>query len=293
VLIASPVIVSLVLGRLHRKSDVFSTLPAGSSHLLETTMRAGPVFLLGAWGALVAYRRGDRLGRLFSTQVFAAMLLWLGYAALSLIDIVEQPDEINFWVRFLFGAAAGVGAWNLVAQAPRVWPGLATEPSRLVAIAALVALPWTLPYWWDPMRMDRYFKGSTVPLDEDLRATGEFLRNHTPARAVLAGDLPFARWGAALGGRRSLLSEVGIMPRDTERRWIVMADLFQAREADRVRGAAGRYEVTHLVLTPAVARRYGTSVADLDARTYLRRVFTTGDVAGQFLAIYEILPAGS
>lgn len=293
VLIASPVVVSLVIGRLQRESDVFSTLPPGSSHALEATMRAGPVFLLGAWGAVVAYRRGDRMGRLFSTQVLAALILWLAYTGLSLVDMVEQPDEMNYWVRFLFGAAAGVGAWNLVQHAPRMWPGLPAEPSRLTAIAVLVALPWTLPYWWDPVRMDRYFKGSTIPLDEDLRATGEFLRNHTPARAVLAGDLPFARWAAALGGRRSLLSAVGTIPSDTQRRWIVMGTLFQAREADLVRAAAAPYEVTHLVVTPAVAARYGVSVRDLDARPYLRRVFTTGDPEREFLAIYEILPGGS
>jgi hypothetical protein len=292
VLIAAPIVLSLVMERVHRESDANSILPPASSHLLEATVRAGGVFLLGAWGALLAYRRGDRMGRLLSAQVLGALFIWLGYAGLSALNLVEQPDEINYWLRFLVGAAAGVGAWDLISRAARLWPSLSLEPSRRAAAAVLLALPWTLPYWWDPARMDRYFKGSTAPLPEPLQATGEFLRAHTPARAVLAGDEPFARWAAALGARRSLLSTGTMKPYDYDRRRLVLETLFRAKDADTVRGAAAPYAVTHLVATPAVLARYGVSLADMDARRYLRRVFTAGDPAGEFLAVFEIVARG-
>lgn len=291
-LVAAPIVLSLVMERVRRESDVYSILPPESSHLLEATVRAGGVFLLGAWGALLAYRRGDRMGRLLSAQVLGALVIWVGYAGLSALNFVEQPDEIAYWLRFLVGAAAGVGAWDLISRAARLWPSLSLEPSRRAAAAVLLALPWTLPYWWDPARMDRYFKGSTAPLPEPLQATGEFLRAHTPARAVLAGDEAFARWAAALGARRSLLSLGTMKPHDYDRRRLVLETLFRAKDAETVRGAAAPYAVTHLVATPAVLARYGVSLADMDARRYLRRVFTAGDPAGEFLAVFEIVAGG-
>ena len=291
VLVAAPVVLSLVIDRLRRESDVHSVLPAMSSHLLEATLRAGPVLLVGLWGAVIAYRRGDRIGRLFASQVFAGLLVWLGYAGLAVLNMVEQPDEINYWVRILLGAAAGVGAWDLVQRVPRAWPRLSAEPSRLAALTVLVTLPWTLPYWWDPMRMDRYFKRSTEPLGPDLVAAGEFLRHRTARRAVMAGDEPFARWAAALGARRSVLSTGAMMPWDFDRRREVLKALFAAPDGAALRAAAAAYSVTHLVITPDVTARYGVTVGDLERKAYLRRVFGTG-TPQQFLVIFEILPAG-
>jgi hypothetical protein len=247
------------------------------------------VFLLGMWGAVVAHRRGDRMGRLLASQVLGALLVWLAYAVLSVLNVVEQPDEIYYWVRFLVGAAAGIGAWDLISRAPRLWPSVSLAPSQRAAVAALIALPWTVPYWWDPPRMDRYFTRSREPLEEELRAPGEFLRLGTPARAVLAGDEPFARWAAALAGRRSLLSSGAMMPVDFDQRREVMRTLFQATDGDVVRRAAAPYAVTHLVLTPGVAARYGVTLADLDSRPWLRRVFKAGDTPQQFLAVFEIV----
>lgn len=290
VVIAAPVVVPLVMERLRRASDEHSVLPASSSHLLEATLRAGPVFLLGLWGAVVAYRRGDRVGRVFSSQVAGALLVWLAYGALSALDVVEQPDEINYWARFLLGAAAGVGAWDLMTRASRFWPALSSDPRRLAAAGVVIALPWTLPYWWDPMRMDRYFKRSIEPLDADLQAAGEFLRASTPRDAVLAGDEPFARWAAALAGRRSLLSTNAIMPRDFDRRREVARTLFLSADGKAVRAAAAPYGVTHLVSSLGMLYRHGVSVAELDTRPHLRRVFLSGDPAREHVAIYEIVP---
>jgi hypothetical protein len=288
-LVAAPIVVTLVLERLRSAPEAHSVLPIESAHLLEATARGDGIFLLGAWGAVVAYRRGDRMGRLLSAQVLGALLIWLGFAGLSALNLVEQPDEIAAWLRFLAAAAAGVGAWDLVARAARSWSSAAIDPSRRAAAALLLALPWTLPYWWDPGRMDRYFRGSTAPLPETLRAAGEFLRTRTPGSVVLAGDEPFARWAAALAGRRSLLSTNAMKPRDFDRRRLVLETLFRARDASTVRDAAAAYAVTHLVATPEVLARYGVSLADMDARGDLRRVFTAGDPAGDFLAIFEIV----
>ena len=49
--VTGPVILLLILDRLKRPASVHSLLPSGSPHLLEATLRAGPVFALALWGA--------------------------------------------------------------------------------------------------------------------------------------------------------------------------------------------------------------------------------------------------
>ena len=287
VLVAVPVILPLVIGRLGDVPHGYAMLPPESAHLFEVTTRGGGVFVVGAWGAIVAYRRGDRIGRILASQVLAALVVWLAYLLLSAQGLGEQPDEINYWLRFLVAASAGVGAWDLAGRAARLWPDALTEPRRRVAAILLVALPWTLPYWWNPARMDRYFAGSRPPLPESLASAGRFLRERTPETAVLAGDQSFARWAAALSGRRSLLSTAAMLPRDIDRRRETMDVLFRG-DPEEVRRAAAPYSVTHLVVTPTVLRGYGLTFGEVDARGDLQRVFTTGDPDGDFLAIFEL-----
>ena len=288
VVAAAPIVVKLVLERVRSAPEPHSVLPLESPHLLEATARAGAVLLVGAWGAWVAHRRGDRMGRLLAAQVLGAVLLWMGYSGLSAVNLVEQPDEIAYWLRFLVAAAAGVGAWDLAARASRAWPALLPDPSRAAAAAVLVALPWTLPYWWDPALMDRYFRGSTEPLPETLQAAGEFLREKTPGNAVLAGDEPFARWAAALAGRRSVLSANAMLPRDLDRRRAAVGALLRATDAAAARAAGAPYGVTHLVVTPDVVFRYGVPLAEVEARPHLRRVYAS-ESPGDYLLIFEIV----
>jgi hypothetical protein len=287
-LITAPVVVRLILDRVARPADAYSALPAGAAHLLEPTARAGAVFLLGLWGAWIAFRRGDRLGRLLSAQLLGALSIWLAYAGLSPLGLVEQPDEIFYWLRILTGALAGVGLWDLARRAARAFPILARDPARQAAAAGLAILPWTLPYWWNPARMDRYFEGSRAPLPALVVGAGEFLRHHTPRRAVIAGYSEFAWWMGALAGKRALLSE-GLYPGpDHPRRLEANATLVKAEDAATVHATAAAYGVTHLVVTPRLLAPHGLTLARLEARPHFRRVYLQGDPAGEFVAVLEI-----
>jgi hypothetical protein len=287
-LLTGPIVVRLVADRLARAPDVHSALPAASAHLLEPTARAGAVFLVAAWGGWIGFRRSDRMGRLLSAQLLGALSIWAGYAGLSAFDLVEQPDEIFYWLRVLTGALAGVGLWDLAGRAGRLVPALARDPARRAATAGLAALPWTVPYWWDPPRMDRYFEGSRKPLPALLTAPGEFFRRHTPPQAVVASDPEFAWWMAALAGRRALISE-GLYPGpDFDTRRQVLATLVQAEDAATVRASAAPYGVTHLAATRSLLARHGLSLARLGARSHFRRVYFTGDPAGDFVAVLEL-----
>jgi hypothetical protein len=153
----------------------------------------------------------------------------------------------------------------------------------------LLALPWTLPYWWDPMRMDRYFEGSLPPLEEPLRRAGAFLRERTGPHDVLAGDPHFARWAAALAGRRSLMSAAIPPANDHAQRLEVLRTLVVSRDAESVRTAAAVYGITHLVVTPLVLSSYGTTLEDLDDRPLLYKVCHTERREDGILAIYRII----
>jgi hypothetical protein len=286
-LLTLPILVRLLLDRVARQASVHSALPT-APHLLEPTARAGVVFLLGAWGAWVAFQRGDRLGRLLSAQWVGALLIWLAYAGLSPLGLVEQPDEIFYWIRILTGALAGVGLWDVARRAAREVPALAREPARQAAALGLVVLPWTLPYWWDPARMDRYFEGSRPPLPALLEDTGAFLRDHTPPRAVIAGQTETTWWMAALAGKRSLLSEGLHKGADYQTRVDAVNTLVASEDAAAVGAAAAAYGVTHLVVTPSLLAPHGLDLARLESRPHFRRLFFSGDRGGDYVAVLEI-----
>ena len=54
---------------------------------LGGVVAAGGLFWLGGWGAVVAYRRGDRLGRLWTAQVLGGFAVWLAYLGLGAIHL--------------------------------------------------------------------------------------------------------------------------------------------------------------------------------------------------------------
>jgi hypothetical protein len=260
-----------------------------SAHLLETTARVGWVFGLGCWGALVAYRRGDRLGRLWAAQVIGAGVTWTGYLLLSALQLARERDEIYYWMRFLLAASAGIGAWDLAGRAT-AWLRLQLSPAAKAAAIGALALPWSLPYWWNPAVMDSYFAGSLAALPEPIRASTGFLRERTEARAVIAGDPDFARYGAALGARRALLGDSLHMPPDWADRSEVQRLLVSGRDPEAVLAASARYGVRYLVVTPSFLRDHfpGESLAKLRELRHLQAVFFTGDPSGEFIAIFRV-----
>ena len=289
VLVVSPYLVMLLWGYPIFQPGPTMAIPLWSAHLLEPTVGAGLAFTLGLWGFMVTSRREDRLSRLLSTQVVAAFLLWAAYLALSRVNLAKERDELFYWQRFLLGLLAGIGAWDLASRAAQASRRL-LEPAQRAAALSLVLLPLTLPYWWDPLRMDGYFPGSLEPLPERVRAPTEYIRHTLPRDAVLAGDRDYARWVAALGARRVLLVDNLHMPKDYAAR--------VALEGALVRGdagaltAAGARGVTHLVVTPALLRFYpDVTLPRLRARSDLREVFITGDPETDYVALFAL--AGS
>ena len=194
-----------------------------------------------------------------------------------------------YWARFLSAVMAGIGAWDLATRVAAQAPRLLAAPARRAATVAALALPFALPWWWDPARMDDYFPASRTPLPELIRAPAEYLRHHTDARAVVAGDPEYARWAAALGARRALLSRGLHSPGDTPARQRLQALLLEGGDPAAARSEAARYGVRYLVVTPAfLARHPPVTLEALEARPDLRLVHFTGERQREFVAILEL-----
>jgi hypothetical protein len=288
-LVVSPYIVMLLVGYPFLVPTAGYALPAVSPHLLEPTLAVGAFFWLGVWGAVVAYRRGDRLGRLWAAQLLAAFAVWVAYLGLGAIHLARERDEIFYWIRFLLAASAGIGAWDLARRFASSLSGKPVLPPVRAAAVAFLALPFSLPYWWDPARMDASFEGSLAPLPEPLRASTDFLRRETDPHAVMAGDPDLTRWAAALGARRAVIAGSMNRTRDWERRWRLIEILVRSEDAAEVRTAAAPYRVQYLLVDPALLARYPpVTLADLGRRPHLRLAHLSGDPERDFVAIYRL-----
>jgi hypothetical protein len=275
-----------------------SSVPSGGAPaalLLWGVFGTGLLWGAAIWGLAVAWRRGDRLGRLLVGQVVAAILVAGGRSLMwaldlqvtgALAEVFQQTDELFIWLRFVIALAAAVGSWDLASRAAKAWrPGM-SDASRAAAVL-LVCLPWSLPYWWDPPRMDRYFALSREPLPRHLVKLGRFLRSETPPDAVLAGDAYLARWAAALAGRRSVSSMGLPQPADLERRGNVIRALLAGGPAKGVADAA-HYGVSHLLLTQELLENYDLTWEGFDRRAGLRRVYWDEEAPGGPVAVYAL-----
>jgi hypothetical protein len=249
-----------------------ATIPAESAHLLEVLGRGAPLVVMAAWGMAVARRRGDRLGRVLSAQVMGAWLVWAGYHLLSALQLARERDEAFFWARFLTAIGAGVGAWDLAGRMLRALGHLSPTPATRAAALSLLALPWSFPYWWDPVTMDPYFDGCRRAVRPSLLALGEYLRHRTEPDSVVAGDRELARWVSALGARRVLFSNGLHLPKDNIARLGAEEALLEGADAARTASAAARYGLRYIAVTKgAPALAWGVRGEDLR-----RRVLETG-----------------
>jgi hypothetical protein len=131
------------------------------------------------------------------------------------------------------------------------------------------------------------------PLPALITGPAEFLRHHTGPRAVVAGDTDYARWAAALGARRALLSRGLHAPGDTPARQRLQALLVQGGDPAAARAEAARYGVRYLVVTPAFLAQYPPATLDaLQSRPDLRLVHLSGEPRREFVAILEVNGAG-
>jgi len=289
-LVVSPYLVMLVTGYPFMVPSPVMTIEPASAHLMEATFRHGFVFWLGLWGLVVLLRRGDRLSRLWAGQMLGGFAVWVGYYVLSALQEARERDEIYYWNAFLLAVAAGIGCWDLGRRATAWLARKAAAPAVRAALLGALLVPFSLPYWWNPATMDVYFTPSIPPLPASLRDATDFLRRETDPRDVIAGDPDFARYGAALGGRRALLGNTLHMPKDHDRRWRLQGMLVEGRDADAVLAEAARYGVRYFVVTPSLIQSYyrGTDLGRIGAQPYLRRVFFSGDPEGDFIAIFRV-----
>jgi hypothetical protein len=105
--------------------------------------------------------------------------------------------------------------------------------------------------------MDPYFPRGIRPLDGDLVDLAAWIRRATPRDAVFAASLGTAKAIPGLTGRRVLLLGDARPPADFELRAHVERTLFRRRNVRRVRAAAGRYGVTHVIVDDQARHLYG------------------------------------
>jgi hypothetical protein len=287
VAVVSPYLYMLVAGYPFTQASPRMAIPPWSPHLLEVTTRSAVLTALGGWGLFVLDRRADRLSRVWVAQVAGAYVLWIAYLGLSALQQAREKDELFYWLRFLMAASAAVGTWDLATRCTLLLRRPLSHAHQAAAIAVL-AMPWSLPYWWDPIRMDAYFVASIPPVPATLRDSMEYLRRRTPPAAVVAGAPEMAGWVAALGARRVLLADgLHSPPAPTEREALETRLLERTDPAD-VNEAAARYGVRYLVVTPAVlARHQELTLSALEARPSLERVHLWG-TAADFVAIFRV-----
>lgn len=288
-LVVSPYLFMLFQGYGVFASGPRLEIPPSSPHLLEAIARMAPLTALAGWGVVVAWRR-DRLGRVWASQAVGALLVWLAYYPLSALQQAKERDDTYYWLRVQLAICAAIGAWDLARWLlPRVWP-VRLEPARAAVVVAALALPFSLPYWWDPSRMDLYFAPSLEPLPEIVTTPASFLRQEADRRTVLAGDPTAVRWMAALAGTPVLLARDFALPKDALARARVGALLLRGGPGHPAEEAA-RFGVTHLVVTPESLAEMGVTLDEVEARRYLRLVHLTGDRNGLFVAIFALRDA--
>jgi hypothetical protein len=287
-LVVSPYLVMLVASHGVLLGNPRHQIPPWSPHLLEATARLGLLLPLAAWGVVVAWRR-DRLGRVWATQAVAALALWIAFYPLAAIEQAKERDDVYYFLRVVAAAMAAVGAWDLVRRAGALATGaarrFAAAPERLAAALAILALPLTVPYWWDPGRMDLYFPGSLAPVPASLTTPAAVLAA-TPG-AVVAGDPGAARWMAALTGTRVVFARDFPAPD-----WAFRTALGERllRGDPEARPDAARFGVTHVIATSAQLARLGTTLDDMARRPDLAPAAVGHDPDGTFVALYALRP---
>ena len=306
VLVVSPYIVMLFLGYPFMDRNPLMTIAETSPHLLEVTARMAPWLALGAWGAVVLWRRGDRVSRVWVAQLMAALLIWASYLVLSRLQLARERDEIYYWIRFLTAALAGIGAWDLTRRAAERLRRPVPDAVQAAVVAALV-LPLSLPYWWDPRRMDPYFAGSQAPLDARLRDMAEYLRRETPRDAVVIGDGDVSRYVSALAGRRVLVADNLNQPSDVGTRFnmqdAILTDASGAAVEELASyGARWRASTWYAVVTPRwlacptatapTCAERGLTLAEVRGLPHLDERAFWGDSSGEFVAIFRLRTNG-
>ncbi|HET9315021.1 MAG TPA: hypothetical protein VFQ51_05500 [Vicinamibacteria bacterium] len=215
--------------------------------LLLLTLDQGPWLLLGAYGLA---RRGDPAARTLA----AAGASMLAAQALS-APVDAFTAHALYRLGLLLGAAPVVA--ELCERAGR-W-----AESRLAVVvpcsagtAALVALlvPGSFLAWWDPTRIDPVAGHSVPPLGAALYEVTDWIRNETPASAIVLASEDYAPAVAALSGRRVLRAPTLSSPPDDWRRLRAQAAVLEGRDP---RKHVARYGVSLVLIAPTEFAEHG------------------------------------
>lgn len=235
----------------------------------------GLLFFLSLAGIVgMAARRGKE-DVLWLALLLGTVVGWAGYVLLIGFQKIIEPDEFYFYSRFLLSVAAGSGAYFTIKAAEGLVRGswnVSTNP-RVVSLFLLLTLPLSVPYWWNPPEMDRYYHLALEPIPTERSVLGEWIRENTSPDDVFVAGSETSLWIAALSGRRVLLTGHHRPSYDYEDRKDLEKRLLADREPAAYREAWDRFQVTHLVLDPDFVSALRVDSAQLESLPWLELVF--------------------
>ncbi len=272
--IVSPYLYMLVAGYPFLVPHRHQVLPSLPAHFLQVTLDQGAVFFLAVWGGIVLYRRDDPLSRIWLSIALGGLAAWCGYVVLSWLQFVKETDDVYHLIQVYFAIVAGVGAWNL---ARRAAPRLGWSRPALAAAVLVVCFPLTLLSWWDPQRMDHYFRGSVPPLREPLVQTTAFIRKETEPGANFIAGRAYSRFVAALGARRVLLGKFIHSPPNSENRRDLERSLLVDGDVEAMKDLAERYHVRYVLVASDLLEDYGVTLDQLERRPHWKEIFSAGE----------------
>ncbi len=253
-LIVSPYLVMLVVAYPFLSGSDTYRLSPFSERPLEGPLRIGALFLLSVFGAWRSYKGGGRFGRILACQWLSAQIIWQAFPVLGLFGQAREQDEVFYWCRFWTGLFAGVGLFQAAQSfrpGARVLKG--SDDARLHGVPAAITLillaPSLVPGWWDPSSMDQYFIAARKPIPDWIAEPTRFIRTSTPVDAVFASDQNYARWIAAYGARRVLVSNSLNRPNDYRRRQEIERALLRDDSETLVAEGRDRYGLQYVLAT--------------------------------------------
>lgn len=141
------------------------------------------------------------------------------------------------------------------ALAVQRWPALQARPGLGLALLLLAGLPGAFLTWWPPLKLDPQAYASLHPVPAELVATTDWMRAQLPPCAVVVASPDYASAVAILARRQVLRAPQLLRTADEERRERVESSLFSSGPLGERN--ASRYGVSHLLLGPGDARRWG------------------------------------
>jgi hypothetical protein len=137
--------------------------------------------------------------------------------------------------------------------------------------------------------MDQYFAAARKPLPDWIAEPTRFIRTSTPREAVFTGDRNYARWIAAYGARRVLLSNSLNNPGDASRRVEIEGAILRGGSAALALEGRSRYSLEYVLATSSPMREAPDVTLDqLAAHPYLEPVYDR-QFAETRVVIFKIL----